>query len=177
MRGLGGLVWNGDIMLQDDPLLLKLLWHSQTGSPPRNDVPTSQLRCKGPPRLKPGHPLVVGQVAPITRGLQGPGNPAGLWAGLPLPSYPGQGHSLPTWRWGPGWIHLSSLYLGSNYHSGWPLPRSAPMDGNQTRANRAWPTGLGGSSSTAGAWEGGGGTNSDFQQSMGEASRDEGHGP
>lgn len=49
----GGWVWNKDILLQDNPLLLRgPLAFPDRPSPPCLTNPTSQLRSKGCPRLK-----------------------------------------------------------------------------------------------------------------------------
>ena len=107
----------------------------------------------------------------LREGSRGLGTQQGLGRHLLTPSYPGPGPFTAHMEVGAWGIHLSSLYLGSNYHSGWPLPRSPHGWESGSRRNRAWPTAWGLPFPQLGPGRGGWGTNSDFQQSMGEAVR------
>lgn len=70
--------------------------------------------------------------------------------------------------WG---IHLSSLYLGSNYHPQAGHCQDHPMDGNRGPGGIGLGLLLGAPLPTAGAWGEGWGTNSDFPAVHGEAVR------
>lgn len=107
----------------------------------------------------------------LREGSRGLGTQQGLGRHLLTPSYPGPGPFTAHMEVGAWGIHLSSLYLGSNYHSGWPLPRPPHGWESGSRPNRACLL-LGSSPSHSwGLGEGVVGTNSDFQQSMEEAVR------
>lgn len=77
-----GLVWTKDILLQDNPLLLRSpLAFPDRPSPPHLTNLTSQLRSKGPPRLKTWSPTGYGANGSYYEGASGAWEPSKGWAG------------------------------------------------------------------------------------------------
>ena len=140
--------------------------------PSPNDKSTSQLRCKGPPRLKTWSPTGYGANGSYYKRAPGAWEPSRVWAGTCRHRLiRGQGHSLPTWRWGPGGSTLAPGTLAVITTRAGHC-QDHPMDGNLGPGRIGLGLLLGGSPFHSWALgEGVVGTNSDFQQSMGEAVR------